>query len=309
MLNLNHLYYFCVSAENKTITNASKILSISQPALSTQIKLLETQIGCKLFRKSGRNVFLSLEGEKLYRLCKPIFESLSDLERRMQNASPLASLQLRIGFTEQIEGVFVEELVSQILSFKKWDHRPKLQVTCGKKEALVNQLKAHEIDLAFSNTSTADPEIIVVQKFQMPVGLYISTRERNKFPNKVRRDFLTDPDFGLVLPNPQLRLRHEIDEFLEQKKIKKPVYFESDTLALVTRAVIDHVGMGFFPKPYLQDEEKLKRVICLSGPTPLWHHSLYVLSHLRFEQTPAIQEMILTIRKHFSIVEHAKTTK
>ncbi len=309
MLNLNHLYYFYVAAENRTITNAAKILGIAQPSLTSQIKLLEQSMDRALFRRSGRNVFLTVDGERLYRLCKPIFDSVFELERRMKQKTDSHRLQLRIGFTEQIEGVFVEELVSQILSFKNWKVRPKLIVTSGKKELLVNQLKAHELDLAFSNTGTSDPEIVAIQQFEMPVGLYVSASAFKKNPRKTAREFLTDPHFGLALPNFQLRLRHEIDDYLENQGIKNAIFFESDTLALVTRAVIDHVGIGFFPKPYMQEEEKLKRVVCISGRTPLWHHSLYLLSHLRFEQTPVITEMIRSIRKHFSIVEHAKTTK
>ncbi|MBC7398259.1 MAG: substrate-binding domain-containing protein, partial [Bdellovibrionales bacterium] len=179
----------------------------------------------------------------------------------------------------------------------------------GRKELLVNQLKAHELDLAFSNTGTSDPEIVAIQQFQLPVGLYVSTRERKKYPKKSARDFLTDPSIGFALPNFQLRLRYEIDDYLESQGIKNTVFFESDTLALVTRAVVDHVGIGFFPKPYMQEDEKLKQVVCISGREPLWHHSLYLLSHLRFEQTPVIREMILSIRKHFSIVEHSKAAK
>ena len=309
MLNLNHLYYFYIAAENKTITNSARILGIAQPSLSSHIKLLESSLDRTLFRKSGRNVFLTLEGERLYKLCQPVFTGVAELERKMKQKNITHSFQLRIGFTEQIEGVFIEELVSHMLSFKKWPSRPKLIVTTGRKEQLVQSLKGHELDLAFSNTGTSDPEIVSIQQFQMPVGLYVSAKERKRNPKKSAREFLSDPNFGFAIPNFQLRHRHEIDDYLERENVKNLIFFDSDTLALVTRAVIDDVGMGFFPKPYMQEEESLKRVVCVSGKQPLWHHSLHLLSHLRFEQTPAIREMIASIRKQFSIVEHAESTK
>lgn len=309
MLNLNHLYYFYVAAESKTITNAAHILGIAQPSLTSQIKLLEQSMECSLFRRSGRNVFLTLEGERLLKLCKPVYSAVADLERKMKQKNSLHPLQLRIGFTEQIEGVFVEELVSHILSFKKWATRPKLMVTTGRKEQLIQHLKSHELDLAFSNTATSDPEIVSIQQFHMPVALYVSAKERKRNPRKTMRDYLGDPAFGFALPNFQVRLRHEIDDYLEKEGVKKSIFFESDTLSLVTRAVIDDVGIGFFPKPYMQDDENLRRVVNVSGKEPLWHHSLHLLSHLRFEQTPALREMIASIRKQFSIVEHAESTK
>jgi DNA-binding transcriptional LysR family regulator len=299
MLNLNHLYYFYVAAQHKTITNAAKSIGISQPSLTSQIKLLEGQIERPLFRKTGRNVFLTLEGERLFKLCKPIFESVSELERKMHQQHT-SHANLRIGFTEQIEGMFIAELVSQIIAFKKWPTPPKLSVTCAKKEQILNQLKAHEIDLAFTNTSTTDPEIDTVQHFKVPVGLYLSKERHRREGKKSFSEVMKSREMGLVLPNMQVRLRHEIDEYLEKQKIKKHVLFESDTLSLVTRAVVDHVGLGFFPKPYMLEEEKLNQVVCISGKSNLWHHSLYLISHHHFEQTPTIKEMITMIRKFFN---------
>lgn len=300
MLNLNHLYYFYVAAQHKTITNAAKSIGISQPSLTSQIKLLEGQIDRALFRKTGRNVFLTLEGERLFKLCKPIFESVSELERKVHQVQDTHQRTLRIGFTEQIEGMFIAELVSQIINFKKWPNPPKLSVISARKEQILQQLRAHELDLAFTNTSTTDPEIEVVQHFKVPVGAYVSKEILKKAKKKALTDLMKGPELGLVLPNMQVRLRHEIDDHLEKQKIKKHVLFESDSISLVTRAVVDHVGLGFFPKPYMVEEEKLNQVVCVSGKAGLWNHSLYLISHHHFEQTPAIKEMITMIRKFFN---------
>lgn len=300
MLNLNHLYYFYVAAQHKTITNAAKSIGISQPSLTSQIKLLEGQIERALFRKTGRNVFLTTEGERLFKLCKPIFESVSELERKVHQQQHHTHNTLRVGFTEQIEGMFIAELVSQIIAFKKWQTPPKLSVVCAKKEQVLNQLKAHELDLAFITTSTVDPEVETIQHFKVPVGVYLSKEIYKKESKKSLSDLMKNREIALVLPNMQVRLRHEIDEYLEKQKIKKHVLFESDTLSLVTRAVVDHMGLGFFPKPYMLEEEKLNQVVCVSGKTALWNHSLYLVSHHHFEQTPTIKEMIAMIRKFFT---------
>jgi DNA-binding transcriptional LysR family regulator len=299
MLNLNHLYYFYVAAQHKTITNAAKSIGISQPSLTSQIKLLEGQLDRALFRRTGRNVFLTLDGERLFKLTQPIFEAVSELERKVHQQQHSTHATLRIGFTEQIEGMFIAELVSKIIAFKKWTNPPKLIITCAKKEQIVNQLKANEIDLAFANSNTADPEIETIQHFRVPVGVYLSKDQMKKVGKKTFNDLMKDRTLGLALPNSQVRLRHEIDDYLEQQKIKKHVLFESDTLSLVTRAVVDHVGLGFFPKPYMAEEEKLNQVVCVSGKTNLWNHSMYLISHHQFEQTETIKEMIIMIRKIF----------
>ena len=304
MLNLNHLYYFYTAAQHKTITHAAKTLGISQPSLTSQLKLLEGQIESPLFRRSGRNVFLTLEGERLFKHCKPIFESVFELESKIHHHHSTPYPTLRIGFTEQIEGVFITELVSKILTFNREPHpTQRMSVICDKKEVLLNQIKNHQIDLVFSNTNTTEPDIEIIQHFKMPVGLYLATSLFKKNFRKSWLELLKNQELGLALPSNQVRLRHEADECLERLKVKNTVIFESSTLSLVARAVVDGVGIGFFPKPYLWEEEKDQKVVCISGSKPLWHHSLYLASHHHFEQTPSIQKLIVMIREYFSQFE------
>src|SRR5690625_548770 len=65
-LNYNSLRYFIEVAETLSFTKASKNLYVSQPGISQQIHLLETQLGVKLLNRTTRNVTLTEEGKFLY---------------------------------------------------------------------------------------------------------------------------------------------------------------------------------------------------------------------------------------------------
>jgi LysR family transcriptional activator of nhaA len=296
MLNLNHLYYFYTAAQHRTITQAAKAIGISQPSLTSQIKLLESQIEKRLFRRAGRNVLLTLDGEKLLKLCKPIFDSVADLEKKIHLESHAPSARrLRIGFTEHIEGTFVADVVSNLFTQKD----VHFQVSSGRKETLFHQLRHHEIDIAISNTGGNEPDVEVLQHIKMPVGLYIAKKQFKNKTSKNWLDFLRKNEMGLALPGNHVRLRHETNEFLEANGIKNSLIFESDILSLVTRAVIDGAGVGFFPKPYLAMEEEEGRVICLSGKTPLWEHSLFLTTHQHTEKTPLIRQTVSLMKEYF----------
>ncbi|WP_369021456.1 LysR family transcriptional regulator [Albidovulum aquaemixtae] len=53
-------------ARHGTVTRAAEELSVSPSAVSQQIKSLEQELGLKLFRRDGRLLTLTLEGEQLF---------------------------------------------------------------------------------------------------------------------------------------------------------------------------------------------------------------------------------------------------
>ncbi|MCH4072609.1 LysR family transcriptional regulator [Pseudoramibacter sp.] len=84
-MDLRQLHYFTAVVENGTISEAARKLHLSQPPLSTQIKLLETECGVTLFERGARHITLTEAGRVLYRHAVQILSMAKTTEEEMQN--------------------------------------------------------------------------------------------------------------------------------------------------------------------------------------------------------------------------------
>ncbi|MCO6384809.1 LysR substrate-binding domain-containing protein [Oceanicola sp. 502str15] len=94
--NLNAILYFESVARRGTLSRAAEELSVSPSAVSQQIKLLEQQLGVKLFRRDGRQLSLTLEGEQLYQSAGTALRMLKDARQNLGRSRETRRLNLRV---------------------------------------------------------------------------------------------------------------------------------------------------------------------------------------------------------------------
>jgi|RhiMetdeSRZDD1v2_1073273.scaffolds.fasta_scaffold324674_2 DNA-binding transcriptional LysR family regulator len=97
-LELRHLRYFLAVAEELNFSRAAERLHIAQPALSAQIRVLETQLGCELFARTTRKVELTPAGELLLEDAREIVARADEAEAKLVAVSRGRQGLLRVGF-------------------------------------------------------------------------------------------------------------------------------------------------------------------------------------------------------------------
>lgn len=143
MIETSQLQTLVAVARARSFSRAAEDLSVTQSAISQSIKNLETKIEVKLFKRSGKQVVLTPEGEKLYSLAQNYLNQLRDTLDEISHEKNEMSGKVRIG---TLTGIGKSWLAPELLEFAKEFPDLKLSVTLGFQEDLVKDFEAMRLD-------------------------------------------------------------------------------------------------------------------------------------------------------------------
>lgn len=101
-MDLRNLRAFVAIADAGGVHRAAARVNLSQPALSRQIRALESELGIPLFDRIGRRVQLTSEGEDLLRRSRRLLSEADSLVERAGALKKGETGILRIGATPQV---------------------------------------------------------------------------------------------------------------------------------------------------------------------------------------------------------------
>ncbi|MCI5483492.1 MAG: LysR family transcriptional regulator, partial [Clostridiales bacterium] len=112
MVETRLLHYFLTVARERNITNAAKVLHITQPTLSRQMTLLEEQLGVKLFVRDSRPLALTDEGFMLRRRAEEILELVEKTEAEVSAQEEQVEGSVSIGCGELASTKLLMEMLA-----------------------------------------------------------------------------------------------------------------------------------------------------------------------------------------------------
>ncbi|HEY8047765.1 MAG TPA: LysR substrate-binding domain-containing protein [Ramlibacter sp.] len=172
-IDLDSLEIFRTVVEEGGILRAAAKLHRVQSSVTTRIKQLEQRIGRQLFRKQGRSLALSPEGELLLSYAQRLFRIADEAEHELKSGKPMGAL--RIGSLESTAGSRLAPILSK---FHRLCPGVVVELVTGTTGALVHRVSHYELEAAFvSEPFTApglnsikvfDEELVLITHREMP---------------------------------------------------------------------------------------------------------------------------------------------
>lgn len=160
-MDIKRLEIFGVVAQEGSVTRAAEKLFTSQPAVSMQIKLLETETGIKLFERAGRAVRLTREGQLLYASALKIQQGLKEADEIVSDIRGLKTGFVHIGASTTPGIYLLPEVIGQ---FKKKHPQVQVRLLVANTEAIFTKIQRGEVHVGFVGTEDI-PESMTAEGF------------------------------------------------------------------------------------------------------------------------------------------------
>lgn len=112
-MDIRTMKYFQAVADEGSISNASRQLNIAQPALSRQMKILESDLGVQLFERGSRRIKLTEAGQLLRERTEQILNLVEGTVKEVTEFNSGAAGTISIGTVTTSGAILLPELVNQ----------------------------------------------------------------------------------------------------------------------------------------------------------------------------------------------------
>lgn len=288
-MELRHLRYFVVVAEELHFGRAAEKLSISQPPLSQQIQMLETEIGAKLFYRTSRSVTLTDAGKVFLTDAKRIISDTQQAALDARRAAKGELGRLGIGFVASATYDILPDILSKY-RLKYPDVALELYEMNAAQQA--PSLRDHKIDIAFARPDVAADDLItetvVVEELLAAVpDSFI------KHGDRLSLQELADELFILYPRDPKPSYADYIIGICESSGFTPRISQETQQMQTALSLVSAGLGITLVPASLQNMRRRGVHYLSFNSPAPVTRLSIV---HRRDDKSPILHNFITLVK-------------
>ena len=239
-VTFRQLRVFVEVARNLSFVRAAESLHLTPPAVTMQIKELESAIELPLFDREGRKVSLTTAGEYFLVYAKRMLTTLKDADDAMARFRKLESGTLSVGMVGTAK-YFVPHLLTR---FREEHPGVELRLKVGNnREELVTMLQNAEVDLAIMGrppkeiATRAEPFAAHPHVFVAPPG--------HPILRQGRLPLQAVAGYPLIAREAASGTRALMDRFFQDQRVDPRIAMEMPSNETIKQAVMAGMGLSF----------------------------------------------------------------
>ena len=257
-MDFDQLETFLEVARLSSFSRAAERRFRTQPAISSQIRALEEEVGAKLLDRSGGKVAVTAAGK--------VFQKYAEdsLEQRRVMQVALAEME-RVPRGEIVvsanEGTCLHILPEVFAEFKRQYPNVAVNVKRLEHPKILEAIIDNSCDFGIVSLPVPDKRLTVVPIHREE--LIVITPPHHPLSKRSRATVAEVLEYPLLLPKVG-RTRDALENLFHERRLKPIISMELDSSELLKRFVAADVGIGFIPRSHVAEDLQAKALAALT---------------------------------------------
>lgn len=301
MIETSQLQTLVAVSKARSFSKAAEELGVTQSAISQSIKNLESKLEIKIFKRSGKFVVLTSEGERLYQLGIQFISQMEETLDHLREERDEMRGKVRIG---TLTGIGKTWLAREIVEYAKENPHLQLNVRMGHQEDLLSDFELNKLDILVMPED--DLPVIGEREFFLEEisTLVVPVEMKESFEQKkLTLSSLEELPTILFEQNDHLFMKWCRSKFNGIPK-KLNVRFSVNSHGHMLQAVHMGLGIAVVPNHVLNRSYFKDKVVTLGKEYEVPGGKLYIVYHKESENLVRIKstiERLLSHRNSFKI--------
>ena len=267
-MDFDQIETFLEVARLSSFSRAAERRFRTQPAISSQIRALEEEVGAKLLDRSGGKVAVTGPGKVFRKYAEDV------LEQRRVMLVALAEMH-RVPRGELVvsanEGTCLHILPEVFAEFKR--QYPSVAVSVKRLEhnKILEAIIENSCDFGVVSMPVPDKRLTVVQIHRDE--LIVITPPHHPLASQARATLAEVAEYPLLLPKAG-RTRDALEALFHEHRLKPRISMELDSSELLKRFVAADVGIGFIPRSNVAEDLQANALAALTLADASIHRDL-----------------------------------
>jgi DNA-binding transcriptional LysR family regulator len=226
-------------ARQLSFVRAAENLHLTPPAVTMQIKELESQVGMPLFDRSGKKVSLTTTGEYMVVYARKILALLKDAEDASARLQRAEIGLLTVGMVSTAK-YFMMRMLSD---FRERHAGVDIRVCTGNREQLVKMLQNNEVDIAVMGQPPTELQTRT-EPFAAHPLVFVAASDHPL----VEREQLTADDlrpYEFIVREQGSGTRVAMQKFFTDHRVEPRLQMQVNSNETLKQAVMAGLGLGF----------------------------------------------------------------
>lgn len=256
-MDFDQLETFLEVARRASFSRAAEKRFRTQPAISSQIRSLEEEVGARLFDRSGGKVSLTAAGKAFQKYVEETLDARKTMLVNLAEMERIPRGEITIGANE---GTCLHILPEVFADFKKQYPDVSVNIKRADYGKILESIIDNSVDFGVVSLPVTDNRLTVVLIHRDELVIIAPP---NHPLGKLKSATMADVrSYPLVVPKAG-HTRDALDQLFHDRRMKPNYTMELDSSELLKRFVAAGVGVGFIPRSNIEEDVRAKVLVAI----------------------------------------------